>query len=357
MELEFTTLDVFTDKRLEGNPLAVVRVPASLRPRLGQATKQRIAKEFNLSETVFLHEGDHDDDASASTPKARTIDIFTTDREVVFAGHPTIGTAVLCRNHLPHLGTVDTLLTKAGPIALSSYTSSSSSSSSSTTNAVVAASAGRRQGIRARIPHDTRLHARTLAQAQALALEDRPEEEEEEVERPGLSPVPEIRAAELSAPVFSVVNGMTFVLVRLATLDLLARCEARALDFDEAGLTGKLLDEEWRDSLVCRYYYVDTGVVVRGDDCGEDEEDEDGKGKETRTRTRTFRTRMLELGAEDPATGSAASALAAYLSVVGEGRRSVIGVETTVDAEGRLQDVWLAGEAVVVMKGTLSVDV
>jgi PhzF family phenazine biosynthesis protein len=57
MDLSFTTLDVFTTKRLEGNPLAVVRVPASLRARLTQPMKQKIAQEFNLSETVFLHDG------------------------------------------------------------------------------------------------------------------------------------------------------------------------------------------------------------------------------------------------------------------------------------------------------------
>ncbi len=57
MDLAFATLDVFTSQRLEGNPLAVVRVPASLRDRLTEPMKQKIAKEFNLSETVFLHDG------------------------------------------------------------------------------------------------------------------------------------------------------------------------------------------------------------------------------------------------------------------------------------------------------------
>jgi PhzF family phenazine biosynthesis protein len=57
MELPFATLDVFTTKKFEGNPLAIVRVPAPLRDRLTQSMKQTIAKEFNLSETVFLHDG------------------------------------------------------------------------------------------------------------------------------------------------------------------------------------------------------------------------------------------------------------------------------------------------------------
>jgi len=57
MELPFATLDVFTTKKFEGNPLAIVRIPASLRGQLTQSTKQKIASEFNLSETVFLHDG------------------------------------------------------------------------------------------------------------------------------------------------------------------------------------------------------------------------------------------------------------------------------------------------------------
>ena len=54
--LQFATTDVFTTKRYEGNPLAIVRLPASL--SLTQDQKQSIANEFNLSETVILHESD-----------------------------------------------------------------------------------------------------------------------------------------------------------------------------------------------------------------------------------------------------------------------------------------------------------
>ena len=50
MRRRFVTLDVFTDKRFAGNPLAVVLEPAGLDP----AAMQSIAREFNLSETVFV---------------------------------------------------------------------------------------------------------------------------------------------------------------------------------------------------------------------------------------------------------------------------------------------------------------
>ena len=115
MELSFTTLDVFTSTRFEGNPLAVVCVPAALRGAVTAARKQAVAREFHLSETVFLHEpaGGGNDEAAAT---ALEMDIFTVDRELPFAGHPTIGTAVLARHHL--YPAVDTLLTKSGPIRL-----------------------------------------------------------------------------------------------------------------------------------------------------------------------------------------------------------------------------------------------
>ncbi len=84
MPHRFFWLDVFTDEGMKGNPLAVV-LDADGFP----ATRmQSIAREFNLSETVFVQ-----------TPKdARhraNLRIFTPGKELPFAGHPTIGTAVL----------------------------------------------------------------------------------------------------------------------------------------------------------------------------------------------------------------------------------------------------------------------
>lgn len=84
MKLEFHTLDVFTDKRFGGNPLAVV-LGADMLP---SALMQTIASEFNLSETVFVMKPK---DAS-HTARVR---IFTPGGELPFAGHPTVGTAVL----------------------------------------------------------------------------------------------------------------------------------------------------------------------------------------------------------------------------------------------------------------------
>lgn len=84
MRRRFYTLDVFTDRPLAGNPLAVVLDSEGLDSEAMQA----IAREFNLSETVFVLDP-HD---PVNTARIR---IFTPGRELPFAGHPTVGTAVL----------------------------------------------------------------------------------------------------------------------------------------------------------------------------------------------------------------------------------------------------------------------
>jgi trans-2,3-dihydro-3-hydroxyanthranilate isomerase len=84
MPLQFHTLDVFTDCRFGGNPLAVVHEADGLTSE----QMLQIARELNLSETVFVLKADN----PAHSAKVR---IFTPECEVPFAGHPTIGTAIL----------------------------------------------------------------------------------------------------------------------------------------------------------------------------------------------------------------------------------------------------------------------
>jgi trans-2,3-dihydro-3-hydroxyanthranilate isomerase len=84
MRRRFFTLDVFTSRRFTGNPLAVVLESEGL----DTAAMQTVAREFNLPETVFVF--------PPSDPKHRAkLRIFTPARELPFAGHPTVGTAVL----------------------------------------------------------------------------------------------------------------------------------------------------------------------------------------------------------------------------------------------------------------------
>lgn len=84
MSRRYAVLDVFTDKALTGNPLAVVLEAEGLTDDQMAA----IAGEFNLSETVFVLPSDH----PAHSARIR---IFTPRMELPFAGHPTVGTAVL----------------------------------------------------------------------------------------------------------------------------------------------------------------------------------------------------------------------------------------------------------------------
>lgn len=84
MRLRFVTLDVFTQRRLAGNPLAVV-IDAD---GLEQPQMQAVAREFNLPETVFVLQ-------PADPDHRARIRIFTPAAELPFAGHPTVGTAVL----------------------------------------------------------------------------------------------------------------------------------------------------------------------------------------------------------------------------------------------------------------------
>jgi trans-2,3-dihydro-3-hydroxyanthranilate isomerase len=92
MKIEFTTVDVFTDRRFGGNPLAVIP------DARGLATEQMqsIAAEFNLAETTFVLPPQD----PAHTAQVR---IFTPKAEMPFAGHPNVGTAfVLARAGVCH---------------------------------------------------------------------------------------------------------------------------------------------------------------------------------------------------------------------------------------------------------------
>jgi trans-2,3-dihydro-3-hydroxyanthranilate isomerase len=84
MRRAFHTLDVFTQARFAGNPLAVVRDAQGLT----DARMQAIAREFNLSETVFVL-------PPRDPINTARIRIFTPRSELPFAGHPTIGAAIL----------------------------------------------------------------------------------------------------------------------------------------------------------------------------------------------------------------------------------------------------------------------
>lgn len=84
MRLNYLLLDVFTSERLKGNPLAVVLNADALLDDQMQA----IAREFNLSETVFIKR-------PQAVKHTAAVRIFTPETELPFAGHPTVGAAVV----------------------------------------------------------------------------------------------------------------------------------------------------------------------------------------------------------------------------------------------------------------------
>ena len=81
--LDYQIWDVFTDRPFAGNPLAVVTGADGL----SVAQMQTLAREFNLSETIFVQ-------APRDPGHAARVRIFFPTAEIPFAGHPTIGCAI-----------------------------------------------------------------------------------------------------------------------------------------------------------------------------------------------------------------------------------------------------------------------
>jgi trans-2,3-dihydro-3-hydroxyanthranilate isomerase len=109
-EIDYFVVDVFTGTALDGNSLAVVRNDCGLTAERMQA----IAREFNLSETTFVERRP----AAVEEAEGVRVRIFTTQEELNFAGHPTLGTASVLRLTAPEVFHGDTvrLAENVGPI-------------------------------------------------------------------------------------------------------------------------------------------------------------------------------------------------------------------------------------------------
>ncbi|KAJ8115632.1 hypothetical protein OPT61_g2769 [Boeremia exigua] len=314
-KLDFVTVDVFTEKAYEGNPLAIIRIPYGV--SVTQEQKQTIAREFNLSESTFLHEN-----APDATEDKWTVDIFMTSKELPFAGHPTVGTAcyVLART-AEQRGITDGVINagfqlKAGPVGLR-YD-------------VV------KKTAKAAIPHDVHVHKKRWSRDELFELQ------------PGVAAAykrGEVKVLD-DFPIVSIVKGMTFVLVELESLDALARVSVAGQSVEIDGL-----DQGWDETFIGEYFYVRLGKSEGG--------------------ATQLRTRLIDGPMEDPATGSAASDLVAYLSLkegkAGEtlkyelvqgvemGRRSEIFIDVVMAKGDGIESVYLAGGAVQVMEGRVTV--
>jgi len=106
---EYTVLDVFAERALEGNPLAVFHDARGL----SDAEMQALARETRLSETTFVLPAEDERGGVR-------VRIFTTEEELPFAGHPTLGTATWLYLHHSRLrGSQEiTLALNVGPITV-----------------------------------------------------------------------------------------------------------------------------------------------------------------------------------------------------------------------------------------------
>ncbi|TDR31998.1 PhzF family phenazine biosynthesis protein [Hydromonas duriensis] len=102
--LNYAIVNVFAETAWGGNPLAIVPNADAL----DSTTMQLIARQFNLSETVFISHADTD---------AARLRIFTPDHEMPFAGHPTIGAAWWLHTH-HHLPDTFSLSTQAKTVQI-----------------------------------------------------------------------------------------------------------------------------------------------------------------------------------------------------------------------------------------------
>jgi trans-2,3-dihydro-3-hydroxyanthranilate isomerase len=296
MRRRFVTLDVFTERRFTGNPLAVVLDPQGL----DTAAMQAVAREFNYPETVFV--------LAPRDPAHRgALRIFTPAAELPFAGHPTVGTAVLlCR--LDGGGACELIVEEGiGPVRCRT--------------AMVDADCGRAAFDLPRLPAEAGRAPAPDAIAAALGLD------------PG-----DLGFGDFSPAAWSAGNPMSFVPVR--SLTAIARARPDPARFERVFAI---------DGRAVAYLY-----------CGEAAE-----------RGHDFHARMFApaLGVpEDPATGSAAAAFAGLLATQGRyadgdhtvtieqgyemGRPSLMELSFTMRG-GALAAASVGGGAVVVTEGMI----
>jgi trans-2,3-dihydro-3-hydroxyanthranilate isomerase len=302
VKLNFHTVDVFTNRRFSGNQLAIVEDADAL----ATAQMQTIAREFNLSETIFIQR-------PANPEHTAKVRIFFPTDEIPFAGHPTIGCAIhLAQKAFPGSNDFETIITLeevAGLVPVEVVRKSGTIRARLTAPVVPFAAAGRAPD--------------TATAARALGLE------------PSQIGLPGHQAALWQ-------GGPTFLFIPLANRAALSA--ARAI---EPSWTRMLADAGTDGAFL---YTSDPG------------------GATNTLHTRMFAPGAGI--PEDPATGSASALLAAQLLDCGElaeglnaftlhqgydmGRPSDIGLEADV-VNGRLAAVRIEGSSVAVMSGKIAI--
>jgi len=252
--LEYFVLDVFTDTRLRGNPLAVVLNPGSLTTE----TMQAIAREMNLSETTFVERGE----AVIERGEGVRVRIFTTEEELPFAGHPTLGTASLLRVIAPECVADETvtLALDIGPVPVGFEPRASADPTWPM----------RGQMTQRDPTFGEVLDAHEVAELTGLAIED----------------------FDPDRPAQIVSTGTAFAIVPLRSAESLARLRVRQ---EESATFLKARGARW-------FYVLGPEAADAGN---------------TATALPAWRARMQFNGGEDPATGSAAGCAISYLVLHG----------------------------------------
>jgi len=247
-KLEYSVLDVFAERALEGNPLAVFHDARML----SDTEMQALARETNLAETTFVLPSDDAEDERQNGVRVR---IFTTQEELPFAGHPTLGTASwLYLNHPTLRGAESiTLKLNVGPIT------------------VRFERGGDEHGVRATMTQNDPVFGAThdradVAAAIGLRVEDLSEEH---------------------APQ-TVSTGMPFCIVLLRSMEV-----ARRLQINQREAAA------WLEKSDAKFFYCIAATAH--------------EDSVTAALQAVWHARMQFYGGEDPATGSAAGCCISWL--------------------------------------------
>ena len=207
---------------------------------------------------------------------------------------------------------------------------------------------GQRDVAEAWIPHNVRIHETPVPWQSILRSQQSLHQNLDPSLQKSSETSEKLDGSDKGCPLVSIVKGMTFILIKLPRVYDLQSVHANAPAINESAIQ---VDEGWT-SFTAPYYYA-----IESEDCEK--------------RQTTLRARMVEpFVGEDPATGSAACTLGAYLALqraeggktytfsinqgVEMGRASRIGVSVTLDESGgQIHEVQLSGTAVLASRGTL----
>ena len=301
LTLDYALVDVFAEQPLEGNQLAIFTDARGLTT----AQMQALARETNLSETTFILPAD---DPASEHEQGVQVRIFTTDEELRFAGHPTLGTASWLHWHHPTLRGATTIKL-ALPVGCIPVTFEPNTEASIPGSGVFGT-------MRQQDPAPPgQVHPpEAIAQALGVSLDD----------------------LDLSRPIQTASTGMAFCIVPFRSVETLGRLRS-----------SPAVAQRYLDGSDAKFFYcIAPAEPVAG---GAD-----------------FRTRMQFYNGEDPATGSAAGCAIAYLVQHGyvpsgapvifeQGiemlRPSRLHVRATL-AGGKVQDVFVGGRTQQVATGS-----